>query len=364
LDQSRQGEVRPVEGGGEQSVRGPPAWQRRAAQYGGAQQRMGEADPCAVTVERARALGGQQAVGVDAGQPGRAQQQGGVGADAFRFVFLRRRGEEQQEPGVRGQRLDAGGVRVQDALRAGQGVRQRGVAGELVGREPRGERGQQPRVARCLPAELVAYERVGPAFRQPVDQCAGGRVVERSEPQARQSGEGVPAAGIIGRGEQDGGAVAGGEAAGGEAERDARVAVPGVGVVDAEQQRAVGAESPEQLQQRGGRCSRAGHVVGRSGQGSGRRAEQGVESAVRQQGFGGGGARVEHRPLALVADGVPRECAAAEAGRPGDHEGAAAAVAQTARQLVEEGEFTASAVQPKGTVHGRRWIHARQLTPA
>lgn len=325
---------------------------------------MGEADPRAVAVERARALGGQQPVGVDAGQPGRAHQQGRVGAGAFRFVFLCRRGEEQQEPGVRRECLGAGGVRGKDALRAGEGVRQRRVAGELVGREPRGERGQQSRVARRLPAQLVPYERVGPALCQPVDQFAGGRVVERSEAQPRQSGEGVLAARVVGRGEQHGGAVARGEAAGGEAERDARVPVPGVGVVDAEQQRALGPEGPEQFQQRGGRCPRAGHVVGRSGQGAGRRAEQGVESAVRQQGFGGGGACVEHRPLALVADGVPRECAAAEAGRPGDHEGASAAVAQAGRQLVEEGEFTASAVQPKGTVHGRRWIHARQLTLA
>jgi hypothetical protein len=118
-----------------------------------------------------------------AGRPGRAQQQGRVGAGAFRFVLLGRRGEQQQEAGVGGQRPGAGGVRVEDVLRARQGVRQRRVAGELVGGEAAGERGEQPRVAAGLPAQFVPYDGVGPVVaRQPVEERGGGRVVEGPEP--------------------------------------------------------------------------------------------------------------------------------------------------------------------------------------
>jgi hypothetical protein len=143
------------------------------------------------------------------------------------------------------------------------------------------------------------------------------------------------AAGFVGGGEQDRDAVAGCEAAGREAERDAGVVVPGVRVVDADQQRVAGAQRPQQSEERGGCEPRQGRVVGLGRQRSGRGAEQGVQSAVRQGGLGGGGPGVQDRSAATAPDGVARERAAAEAGRRGDDEGAAAALSQEGQHPVQ-----------------------------
>jgi hypothetical protein len=103
LDQPRQGPVRAVEQCGQQKVYGTAAGERGAAQEGGAQQRMGEADPYAVVVDRARPLGRSQAAGIEPGHLPGAHQQRSIRACLVGFVLLRGGGEQQQQAGVLGE---------------------------------------------------------------------------------------------------------------------------------------------------------------------------------------------------------------------------------------------------------------------
>ncbi len=137
-----------------------------------------------------------------------------------------------------------------------------------------------------------------------------------------------------------------------------------MGVVDADEERTAGTEGTQQVEQGRGREAGPQDVGGRGGQWGWGRAEQLVQSAVGQELFRGSGCGVQDRSVAVTVHGVAQEGAAAEAGGRGEHERTAATGSQAGRQGVQEGQFSASAVQPEGTVHGRRWGHGRYVTSA
>lgn len=334
-----------------------------------AQQRVAEVDPAPRALECPRAAGRREEhpVEVGGGESGagpRPQQQGRVGARPVRLVLLRRRGQQEQGVGVTGQPVQVGGVGVEDALAAGQRVRQRGPSRQLAGGEPPREPGQQTWVPGRFPQEFAAHDGVdvGGAVGEPVQERGRRVVVQRAEAQGGQPGEGR----LVGRADHHRDAAARAQSAGGEAERGPGVGVPEVGVVHADQQGLFGAQGAQEPEQGAGGDAGAQDRVGCEGQRAGGGAEQGVESAVGKSLFGGGGGGVQHGAAVspeVVGGGLPQQGGTAEAGRRGQHEGSAVPCPQLSQQGFQDGQFTASSVQPERTVHGRRWGHTRTLLP-
>ncbi len=370
------------------------------------EQRVAEVDPAARPLEQALGRGGaeQDAVQEVPGQPGpgaRAQQEQGIRPRPGRLVLLGGGGQQEQPAGVRRKPVKAVRVRGQHALGARQRTGQRGAPGELVRGEAAGEPGQQAGVAGRLPEELGADDRVeslrtagkpvratagalrtagrphaaGKALRtagkshatgkalpraaaeplrtagnprEPVQQRGRRVVVQWAEAECGQSGEG----GAVVRCDQDGDPAARAQSAGRGVEGGPGGRVPGVGVVGADQQRAFPAQLPQAGEQRvGGEAGRGA----RHGWRARGRAEQDVQAAVGQGAFGGGGGGVQHRAPGPVRGGrLAQQRGPAEAGRCRQHEGAAVALPQPGQHAVQDGEFTAAAVQPGRTVHGRR----------
>lgn len=334
-----------------------------------AQQRVAEVDPAPRSLERPGTAGRREEhpVEVRCGESGvgsRPQQQGRVGARPVRFVLLRGGGQQEQGVGVGGQPVQMRGVGVEDALASGQRVRQCGPSGQLARGEPPCQSGQQARVPGRFAQEFTAYDGVdvGRAAGEPVQERGRRVVVQRAEAQGGQPGEG----GLVGRADHHRDAAARAESAGGEAECGPGVGVPDMGVVHADQQGLFGPQGAQEPEQGAGGHPGAQDRVGYEGQRAGGGTEQGVEPAVGKSLFGGGGGGVQHGAAVsseVVGGGLPQQGGTAEAGRRGHHEGSAVTCPQPSQQGFQDGQFTAAAVQPERTVHGRRWGHTFTLLP-
>ena len=359
-ERGQRGRAGSREQAGQQLVRRAAAAGRRTVQDRAAQQRVAEVHAAARSLEGAGGPGGgeQHLVELCGGQPRAGagpQQQGGVRAGPVRLVLLRRRREQQQGAGVGGELAQVFGVGVQDALGAGQRIRQRGASGQLARGEAADEPGQQPRVPGGLAQEFAAYDGVDVSrgAGQPVQEGGGGVVVERAEAQRGESGEG----GLVCRADHHRDPAARAEPAGGESEGGTRVGVPGVRVVHADQQRLFGAQVPQYAEEAARGDPGAQERVGRYGQGARRGAQERVQPAVGQSLFGGGRGGEQHGAAVaseVVGGGPAQQGGTAQAGRRGQHERSAVSVPQPPQQGFQDGEFTAAAVQPERTVHGRR----------